>query len=238
MPLDNIPYEFVQGGGYVGPDFTGVFFFENVFWRVVIPIVVVGQGYPVNVVASLIAMPEPVSRRLVKGNKSSEYKLHWADCFDYDYGRNHVRMQPGSAESTDLIESADRDLLSTIADLSQHEPNSNAMHNARMATERALKALLCSRYGYTLDRLKKGFGHDLQALLAEVISKEPTTELSEVRLEIDQFRPYDERYKGLTYSRQELWTAYRVAQFTTAALMRTLTPYNQRASMGVKGNLT
>ena len=34
--MGDIPYEILQQGGFIGPRFRGVFFFENVFWRVVI----------------------------------------------------------------------------------------------------------------------------------------------------------------------------------------------------------
>jgi hypothetical protein len=37
--MENIPYEVLQQGGFVEPRFTGVFLFQNVFWRVAIPLV-------------------------------------------------------------------------------------------------------------------------------------------------------------------------------------------------------
>jgi hypothetical protein len=58
--VNHLPYEFVQAGGYIGPTFTAVFFFENVFWRVVIPLV---YGRPsVNIMASLVPDVAPPTR--------------------------------------------------------------------------------------------------------------------------------------------------------------------------------
>ena len=60
--MDEVPYEFVQGGGYVGPDFTPVFFYEDIFWRVRIPLLF--GSISVNTLNSLIAMPPEVKGRL------------------------------------------------------------------------------------------------------------------------------------------------------------------------------
>jgi HEPN domain-containing protein len=229
--VNDVPYEFVQAGGYFGPKFTAVFFFENVFWRVVIPIV---YGTPsVDIMRSLVAMPANLQQHLLQNARSREdFKAHWADCIDYDQGRNCFMMQPPNDPATDLVTSADRDLLSTIADLSQHEPNSNAMHNARLSTEKALKAFLCFRHGFSVEMVKKQFQHDLEGLAGEVVARDPQSELAQLQPEVRGFAPYSDRYANKEYSRPELWAAYRRAQFAASSLMRVLTLYNQRSAMG------
>jgi hypothetical protein len=229
--VNDVPYEFVQAGGYFGPTFTGVFFFENVFWRMVIPLVF-DVNVRVKVIDGLVAMPAHLRRRLVDSELACEaYKLHWADCIDYDQGRNYFFMQSRVNPAADLVTSLDRDLRSTIADLSQGQPNSNAMHNARMATEKALKAFLCFRYSYTVEGVRKKFQHDIAALAAEVVARDPNYELKQLQPEVQGFAPYSDRYANKRYSRPELWSAYRSAQFAASSLMRLLTPYNQRAAM-------
>ena len=230
--MNEIPYEYIQGGGYFGPKFTGVFLFENIFWRVVIPIVI---GTPsVNTVASLVAMPDDFKRRLIEDVRKRElYKAYWADCLDYDQGRHYFSMEPPKDPAVELVASVDRDLLSTISDLAQPEPNANAMHNARLATEKAMKAFLCLRHSMTIAAVRKDFQHDLGKLAAEVVKRDPQSEMAELVPEIGNFASYSDRYADRPCSRLELWAAYRCAQFAASALMRALTPYNQRAAMGL-----
>jgi hypothetical protein len=228
--VNDVPYEFVQAGGYFGPTFTAVFFFENVFWRVVIPRVY--GAVSVNTMASLIAMPASLRQRLVQNAGTRKaFTALWADSIDYDMGRDYLMMQPHSDPAFELVTSVDRDLQSTIADLSQERPNSNAMHNARTTTEKALKAFLCLRHGYTTQAVKKQFQHDLEKAAAAVVARAPQSELAQVQPYIPGFAPYADRYTDRQYSRPELWTAYRCAQFAASSLMRCLTPFNQRSAM-------
>jgi hypothetical protein len=67
--MDRVPYEFMQGGGYFGPTFTSVFFFQNIFWRMVIPIVF-GRNVSVNVLDCLVAMPKHIKQHLVMHDAS------------------------------------------------------------------------------------------------------------------------------------------------------------------------
>lgn len=229
--MGSVPSEFVQGGGYFGPTFTAVFFFENIFWRMVIPIVY-GSGVQVNVLDSLVAMPAQIRRRLAQKEATRQAcVLHWADCIDYDQGMNEFLIQPPPHPAVDLVLALDRDLRSTIADLAQEEPNSNAMHNACLTTEKALKAYLCFRHGYTVEGLKKQFSHNVAALAAKVVEREPNAEIAAVGPRTTVFAPYGDRYTQMAYSRPQLWHAYASAQFAASSLIRSLTSYNQRAAI-------
>jgi hypothetical protein len=232
--VNEVPYEFAQAGGYFGPTFTSVFFFENVFWRVVVP-VVFGTHVQVNMLESLVAMPVGLRQHLVQSVAAQEcYKAHWVDCLDYDQGRGYFNAQPPSAPETQLVVAADRDLLSTIADLAQDAPNSNAMHNARLATEKALKAFLCFRHRFTVDEVRTKFGHDVKKLATQVVACDPESELAQLLPAVRSFAPHRDRYANRIYSRSELWTVYQCAQFANSSLMRVLTPHNQRSHMGLK----
>lgn len=138
----DIPYEYLQGGGYVGPEFTSVFLFQGIFWRMVIPLVFGRVCF--NVIESLVMMPADIRHRLCADLIASrEYKAHWADCLDYDTGFQMLEVQPVSGHGQSFVASSRRDLLTCTADLSQGRPNSNAMQAARLATEKAMKAFLC-----------------------------------------------------------------------------------------------
>jgi hypothetical protein len=228
---DNIPHEVLQQGGFIGPRFTGVFFFEDIFWRVAIPLVF---GTPnVNTMDALRIMPPDVKQRLcARRDTVREYLMLWADCYDYDtgYQDSHTIFATG-AFLGEMIESTERELTSAISDLCQQRPNSKAMHSARDATEKAIKAYLAYHANLTPERAKKHFGHKLDIVIQEVTRHAPTSALVEVQKDLDAFAPYEDRYTSSTYTRPQLWRAYRLAQYTTAEVLRTITGRNQRAAV-------
>lgn len=229
--MGSVPYEFVQYGGYLGSQFTSVFFFENVFWRMALPIVY-GERVPVNVLNCLVTMPEHIRGHVLQDDATCiAYRLHWADCIDYCQGMEAFFMQPPNHPAAQLVHAMDRDVRSTIADLAQEQPNSNAMHHARAATEKALKAYLCFDRGYTVNELRKQFNHDVGALAAEIFAGKPSPEFASIQPKVAVFPPYSKRYAELAYSRQELWEAYSCAQFAASSLVRTITGYDQRGAV-------
>src|ERR1017187_9257343 len=72
--MGDIPYEVLQQGGWVGPRFRGVFFFRDVFWRVVVPLVWGTRS--INALDGLAVMPAQIKQRLVSVPKTrDEYLL-------------------------------------------------------------------------------------------------------------------------------------------------------------------
>lgn len=224
-----IPYEFLQAGGYVGPSFMSVFFFEEIFWRVAIPL---GYGsFQINVLESLPVMPIQFKERLVHDPISADaYKRHWADCQDYAVGRSTTELQFASSAAGEFFAALDRDLSSAVADLSQKKPNSNALQHSRLATEKSMKAFLCARHGFTVETLRKQFGHDIDKLAAEVESRAPGSELATIKARTFVLGEYSDRYSSKTHSRGELWSAYRCAQSAASALVRCLNPSYKRVT--------
>src|ERR1022692_4503762 len=154
--MGDIPYEVLQQGGWVGPRFRGVFFFRDVFWRVVVPLVWGTRS--INALDGLAVMPAQIKQRLVSVPKTrDEYLLLWADCVDYDMGFQDLAptLDPASFLN-EMVQSVERELQSTIADLCQERPNSNAMYSARNCTEKALKPFLCNPLGGHLQGLPDG----------------------------------------------------------------------------------
>jgi len=224
--MDNIPHEMLQQGGFLGPRFTGVFLFRNVFWRVTIPLVFGTSS--VSALDALRIMPMDTKRLLCsRHNDLREYLKLWADCFDYDAGyiTTIQTVTPGCFLG-EMIESTERELTSAISDLCQQRPNSKAVHSARDATEKALKAYLCHHENLTHDRAKNGFGHNLLKLLQEVKVCTPGSPLLAMQHELDSFAPYDDRYTSKKYTHPQLWRAYRSAQFTAAEVLRSISGKN------------
>ncbi len=229
--MDNIPHEILQQGGFTGPRFTGVFFFQDVFWRVTIPLVLGTRD--VNAMDAIRMMPQEVKQLLCSREDAlQEYLLLWADCLDYDTGFQafHAVAAAGSFLG-EMIESTDRDLTSAITDLCQQRPNPKAMYSAREATEKALKAYLAYHANLTEARAKKEFVHKLDKLMKEVARLTPQSPLLEVDNDLGAFAPCEGRYASTTYTRSQLWNAYRLAQFTAAEVLRSITGRNQRAKV-------
>jgi hypothetical protein len=229
--VGDIPHEALQQGGFVGPRFRGVFFFKNVFWRVVIPLVFGTCG--IKPLDGLAVMPEETKRHLLSNpGTRDEYLLLWADCVDYDMGFQGAsrRLDPTSFLN-EMVHSVDRELQSTIADLCQQRPNSNAMYSAMNCAEKALKGFLCFHDNLTMEQAKSQFGHKLGKLVREIHRLHPASELGAMEQQLDAFAPYSARYTDRVFSRPELWRAYRVAQFAAAELMRSITGRNVRADV-------
>ena len=67
--------------------------------------------------------------------------------------------------------------------------------------------------------------------MQEVANHAPQSPLSEVAKDLGAFAPYDDRYSSTTYTRPQLWRAYRLSQFTAAEVLRTITGRNLRAAV-------
>src|SRR5579872_6205358 len=227
--MGDIPYEVLQQGGFVGPDFHGVFFFQNVYWRVVIPLVF--GTCSLKPFDALATMPAQVRRYLESSHqRGREYILLWADCLDYGlrFGTaiNDLSAKPFVEE---MAKSVDRELRSAIAELCQKNPNPNAMYSARHCVEKALKGFLSFQTGLTAEKAKSEFGHNLGRLMKEIKHLCPNSELISIENQLDAFAPYQDQYSGRSFTRDELWHAYRLAQFAAAELARAISGRNQRA---------
>lgn len=227
--MENIPHEVLQQGGFVGPRFTGVFLFQNVFWRVVIPIVMGTSS--VNALDALRIMPSETKRLLSsRRNDLREYLKLWADCMDYDMGYQTAAQSVTQGSFLgEMIESTERELTSSVSDLCQQRPNAKAIHSARDATEKALKAYLCYHAGLTHNDAKYKLYHHLDKAILEVKLRTPKSPLVLAQADLDAFAPYDERYSSNTYSHERLWRAYRIAQFVAAEVLRSITGRNMLA---------
>jgi hypothetical protein len=229
--MDNFPHEILQQGSFTGPRFRGVFFFQDVFWRVTVPLVMGTRQ--ASAIDALSIMPQEMKQRLCSRDDAvRQYLLLWADCIDYDSGfqASHAIAVAGSFLG-EMIDSTERELTSAITDLCQQRPNSKAMHSARDATEKALKAYLAHYANLTRARAKNEFGHKVDKLMQEVARHKPQSPLLEVDKHRGAFAPYEDRYTSTTYTWSELWGAYRLAQFTAAEVLRSITGRNQRANV-------
>lgn len=229
--MGEIPHEVLQQGGFVGPRFHGVFFFQNVYWRVVIPLIF--GTCRVDAFNALSTMPEQTKRHLRSNpDKCSEYVLLWVDCLDYDLGFQRATSNPSkNLFLNEMIRSVDRELNSAISELCQKSPNPNAMYSARNCLEKALKGFLAFKVDLSAEKAKSQFGHDLNKLTSALGEIQPVPQLASIRDQIGIFPLHLNHYTGQTFSPVDLWRAYRLAQFAAAELTRSVTGQNQRAGV-------
>lgn len=229
--MENIPHEILQQGGFVGPRFTGVFLFQDVFWRVSIP--VISGTASVDALDALRIMPLETKRFLTsRRDDIRAYLKLWADCIDYDQGfMQSIQTTSKQSFLGEMIQSTERELNSAVTDLCQQRPNSKAVHSARDASEKALKAYLCHHTGLTHADAKNKFGHSLNKLVQEVSRHAPKSPLVLSQEDLGAFAPYEDRYTSNQYNRSQLWKAYRVAQFVAAEVLRSITGRNMLASV-------
>ena len=207
--------------------FTGSFYFDACIWPITIPIVFGNiEFYTLN---SLKTMPDPIKTRLKsQKDKIREFINLWSECYDFAYGIDPlIERENPRPFAHNLLKSGQEQLNETVALLNKETANSSAAESARMATEMFLKAFLAYKAGLT-EREAKKIGHNLEIGLDKCLEIDPCSELRSVRSELTCFPSIHDRYKGLEKSPRELWRAYRVAQFTGAAIVRSLSGRDSR----------
>jgi hypothetical protein len=218
------------GAHFVPHFFVGTFYFDAGFWPVAIPYFAGQQMLDGRKAVS--DMPDAIWERLVTNNEHVEnFKALWADCLDYGVGVREFRSQGVSANEPwrKFLLSADKELNATVSMLCRFQPESKAIESARMAVEMFLKAALCHA-GMSYDAAVK-LSHRLDKSLTAVLDKFPDSPLRELFTRLDTFPPVSDRYEAKEYGKQQLWLAYKLAQFTGAEFVRTLTGRNLRAQI-------
>jgi len=210
----------------VGALYTGAFHFDAAFWPVVIPM---GYGeFNLGAREALPDVPQPVLDAIFSSADAVErFKSIWADCLDYGLGFSDCHLFAPRSLADRLALSADKEIRSCVTALLETRPNPKAMESARMATEMALKAYVCTRQpSLTEDDLKRTFRHGLDELLNHALTLAPGSELQLLAGRLAGFPPVGDRYSGKSYSPAELWQPYKTAQFAAAAFIRSVTTRN------------
>ena len=186
------------GSHNVLPAFIGALFYDAAFWPIEVPL---GYGtYRLDGRQAARSMPDPVWASMCRSRHDLAVFIElWADCLDYAYGITEI-LAPTGAESDwrKFLASADKELRSTTQLLCQTRPSPKAIESARMATEMALKTILCRTNGVTAAFVKQHYGHNLMRLLDAALQT-GVTGLEAVKNLLGAFPVVDARYDGVEY---------------------------------------
>lgn len=221
------------GAQYIGPMYTGSFYFDSCFWPIFVP-VVFGRA-KLDAASALHTMPNPIKSRLMRSRDAfMNYVAIWADCVDYGFGSQELtRIADISVFGAELLKSGDQQLTATVALMHEDNPNPKALEFARMATEMFFKALLAVKVGLTEKDAKAEIGHDLHKALDRYLAFDSGSELRTVHSELEAFPSIGERYKGIEKKATEIWRGYAVAQFAATNVIRVLTGRDVRKTLKV-----
>lgn len=213
----------------IGTLFTGAFYFDSCFWPVD---VLTGYGrYELNALESLQAMSEQLKRELMSIPEAAwAYALNWADSVDYGYGIDDLdkALDVDAIFARSLLENADRELRSAIAQLLERRPNAKAAMSCRMATEIFLKAFLVLKARFTEPQIR-ALSHNLDKLLIKMREIDPSHEALRIEKELWVFPAINDRYTGGELTPARLWQAYDVTLYLAASIVRSFTERNLRA---------
>jgi hypothetical protein len=219
-------YKKIQGVT-LGPIYHGVFYYDDCFWQVTIPIIF-GQ---VMVYPDSLLNKCPSSIRYGIKSESQVYMQYlslWADCMDFSQGYDDLTLMKHANEFWEkLLVSGRQHVDSAVSLLLEDIPNPKAIEQTRMATEMFLKSYLAKHAGKEEERIK-AYGHNLEKPLKAICILHPETPLRVIQDIEETFPPISARYTGEKQSWPRLWKAYRLAQFIGATLVRTVTKRDTR----------
>jgi len=214
------------GSQNVGSLYTGVFYYDSCFWPVIIPVVY--GTVKLDIWDSLKTIPKSIATRL-KGNQAAvlQYTSLWTYCAEYAFSIDDIKKKSALGDFTkELMESGDQQLRATVTLLIERQPNQKAMESARMATEMFLKMFLAGKAGLTEKDAKDKIGHKLEVALNKCLESDPKSELKSIQANLGIFPNISDRYKGTDRLLETLWQAYRVAQFSGSAVIRSFSGRN------------
>ena len=219
------------------PSFVGALYYDAAFWRVEIP-----MCYGRNLIdrrKAVSSMPESVwvAMRKIQRDFAMFIEL-FADCADYAYGIAEIRVRDDGSDWWKFLISADKELRSTTQLLCVPRPNGKAIESSRMATEMALKAMLCRCLGLTAEAVRAKYNHDLSRLMKAALELPEASDFRPLRDLVDVFPSVGARYKALEYPSVQLWTTYQVAQMACTAVVRTVTGRDSRKASDILADIT
>lgn len=215
---------------HISSMFTGVYYYDTCFWPVDIPI---GYGhFRLEAPNCLRGMSVELKADLMAGSRDAwSYSSFWVNCLDYAYGFDDMsKLNKDPVFAFSLLENADRELRSAVAQLLEKHPNSKAAMSARMAVEMYLKAFLVYRANYTEQQLR-AFKHRLADLTKECRKISPAHDILKIESNLTVFPTIDERYTGDEIPNPMLWAAYDIAQYSAASLVRSFTDRDTRPQL-------
>jgi tyrosyl-tRNA synthetase len=208
--------------------YVGAYFFDSAFWPVLIPLET--GGARVDPLDSLNIMPEHTKLHLLSDSRELQnFVAFWAACLDYALGVGKLlRDKNSSTFFQHLIRSGHRQLELNMVQLFEQARDCHLLISARVATEMFLKAFIARKTILSENSARK-MGHNLSEALDKCLEIDRDSDLSTIRSELRFLSLIHE--PNLACTSKDLWRAYRVAQFTGATVVRSLTSESSHLSV-------
>lgn len=201
---------------------TKIPFFHNGFFWAIDICMILGKTSDAPVNDIIHSMPESEFKSLEKVNLEG-YHHFWADCVDYIFGYDFFLKTEQTGLGKNVLIAADEHLKIAAFALFQSPPQAMMVHSAVLAVEMYLKGFLCIKKSLTEEQLKKDYGHKLGKLIDSFLEIEPTSRLKSAKQAMLRWLPsVNNRYVPSEDTPFGLWEVYRIAQFTTAEVLRFL----------------
>ena len=211
------------GASEIGSLFRSVFFYDDAFWPVNVPIVY--GRIKANPMISLTDVPEAIKERLNR-HAGAKYAIFWVHCMDYGLGFHDLTYGSNSSQldsfGLELLKSADEELRSAVSLLIEYPPNPRALLTCRMATEMFMKSYIALKVGLT-KKDAKSIGHDLEKAFESFCDTAGLTNHRNLKSKLSVFSEVNDRYNPQTAPPKALWEGFRVTQPLAAFIIREFT---------------
>ncbi len=216
-----------SGAQRVGPLYTGAFYFDAVIWPVIIEVFYGTTA--ISPLETLKATPAPVLQRLTENAPAlAALTSVCADCFDYVLQSERGLPIPNPPLfASELFSGADKALRACAELLLLNRPSPKALELARDATEIFLKAFLAARDGLTPEEAIK-LRHHLDRCLSRCQAIISSPDLVLIGQKIHVLPDISERYRATDWTPRQLWSGYRLAQFTGVTVLRLISGQDLR----------
>tara|TARA_R110002072_G_scaffold11196_2_gene50981 strand:+ start:141607 stop:142461 length:855 start_codon:yes stop_codon:yes gene_type:complete len=203
----------------VGSIYSSVYYFDAEFWDVHVPVFYGTVNF--DPVDALSNMPEGVKQRLRSDEERTvEYVLHWADCFDFGVGYLDVAQSKTLNKfGLDMLKGGYEELTSAASLLGKSKFNPRAILDARMALEMFMKSYAAMKGRLTEAEAKK-IGHDLHAGLQKFLDVSGMQDIKAVSKHFGVYPEVHDRYKATKTNKAEQWKGFHLAQSMGALVIR------------------
>jgi hypothetical protein len=219
----------MKGRGFIGKQFTGIFYSMGEFWEIDIPFI---AGRVRLDAFKALNMPSELKTSLAQDPYDRLQLIYlFADCIDYGLSMSEIerRVPPIALQ---FLTAGDKHLRSAGSLLFQMNASSRSIDDSRMAIEMYLKAGIASRQTVDEEWLRKKVGHDLEKGVQLCVDL-GYHELAGSSDHISRLPGVESRYKVPERPLGHLWFCYRLALAVGTTILRVVNNRDCRSSFKI-----
>ena len=206
----------------IGVLYKGVFLFDGIFWEVYVPHFYGTVSLPMY--NYLKDMTESLKLKIIENLPDhNNYCVLYESLVEYANLKTIVEHPSGRYYGkNDFLINGNLKMNSIVLMLLEKNPNQCAAIGCSEAIELFLKSILNVKFEYTVNTLKKKFGHNIEALFSTVVMHTQDNQLKSLEYAVGKFPGMEKRYDSAQLNNNELWNLYFVTQMIATCSMRIL----------------